>query len=332
MKTLHLVARTRGREPLLLDYEFAFRTWIGIQRAFPEAFLIMLMLDHVHLGTEDEDEDGARRRLARCLARAAHGLGDGVWDPVPPPELKDASNTKNFRRFVRYVALNPCRDDLCADPLDWPFSTYRDVHGVTARPGVDVDLLANRLRYERRTFRRQFHRYVSADHKVSPCGTPLLEPAPPRSEPEHSLRQIQFAAVTPLRCPPETIQYPGLARRIFVSLAWHQGWRDSAAIARICDMKPRGARQLTAQRDRVDVQPAALCLVDPRPTRWLTPDPAYAGPRPDPRAEFVPRYGTSGDIGRPTALVVPERGIQGALGRSAGVPSPRTGTGRRRRW
>jgi hypothetical protein len=314
MTILHLVASTRGRKPLLLDYEFAQRTWDGLRRAFPEAITAMVMPDHAHVGTPADDEDEARRRLARCLARVAHGKGRGIWDEIPPAEHADEGNTRNFRRFVRYIALNPCRDDLCADPLDWPFSTYRDAMGATVDPWIDARQLARWLRYDPGEFHQDFHRYVSSDHKVAFGGTPLPRPARPCHEPTRSLHEIQRAAAAAVRCPPGAIRTRSPARTLFVALARQQGWRDTNAIAAACGISPRAVRLQLVEHEALDTREAALCLGDARLTRWLTDDATYAGPRPDPTAGFLPRSGRSRGVGRPTTPELPDGGRNGLLG------------------
>src|SRR5687767_13208298 len=106
-------------------FEDARWAWERLRQLYPDALAATLMPDHLHLvipATENE------HRLGGFLGSVSRQLGvRNLWQrlaiPTPLP------NRKHLRRTVRYLALNPCRDQLCSDPLEWIWSTYRDVIG-----------------------------------------------------------------------------------------------------------------------------------------------------------------------------------------------------------
>lgn len=296
MPVYHLVAHPRGYRRLLLDDTFARRTWVGLRRAFPDAIAANLMPDHVHVGEETDDPDEARRRMSRALARAAHRRGRGTWDPVPEPELV---REPKLRRFVRYVALNPCRDGLASDPLAWTWSTYRDVMGASADPWGDGRRLARRLGYHPDDFRREFHRYCSSDATVSLTGTSLPLPAPPVENSERSIVEIHMAVAAALRCSPEDLAHRGKPRQLLLALARHQGWTDANLLAELCSITPRAVRKTPLAVSTQELDAALLCLGDDRLLR--APDSTFRplqtletnNPRSSSRGPSEPRWATN---------------------------------------
>ena len=295
MTISHLAACLARRAVDLRDPGLASRIWRGLRRGFPDALAAVLMLDHVHVLDEGMAPAAARRRLAQTLSRATYGLGRGVWDAVPLP---DGVHESKLARTIRYVALNPCRKGLVADPLEWVWSTHRDVMGAVADPWVPAERLAMRLGPFRWDSRGEWHRYVSSDFAVAFRGTPAPLSARGAAEatagsctrpplrlaadspcgPTHTLMEIAEAVATALRISPAAVRTRGPARNLFVHLARRQGWRDSSVIAAAGACTRRSVNRLTGiEPAREALAAAAICLGDARlragePSRVSRPD------------------------------------------------------------
>lgn len=291
MAAYHLVARIRGKFPLLDEFVFASRVWSGLRRAFPVALSATLMPEHAHVVADGDDPDWMRRRMARALASSARGRGRGVWDPVPEPDLV---REPKLARALRYVALNPCRRGLVGDPLVWFWSTFRDMYGATAEPWIDPGRLARRLGWKTDGFVRRFHDYVTADHTVAVDGTPFPRPAVGQLLPCQSLDALVLAVSASLRSHPRILWRRGPARRMFVALAGNQAWRDTKALAACCRITPRAIRYLHEGGNDTPIASALVCLGDGRFTEALTSFPSLLPRSNDtllssPRKIVVPR-------------------------------------------
>ena len=211
----HLVAHARRGHLLWFRESEGAALFEQLLRAFPEAVALCVMPNHLHLVLPHPDPG---RRLGAALSgytrwrNAYRGRRvANLWEPSPPAELlPDASHV---RRTVRYVHLNPCRAKLVADPLAWPFSTYRDLVGF-ARPGP--------VRVESDPAR--FHRYVSGDPSVNPLGTPL----PTLIYGDPAWGSVEDAVAGVCRVAAEGLS-TGLPRRLLVRTAWMFGLREDLA-------------------------------------------------------------------------------------------------------
>lgn len=124
------------------------------------------MPNHPHVLTPG-DADDARCRLASVLGglRRSHNPGARIeWQPVSVVGYFD--DPVKVARQSRYLHLNPSRAGLVKDPLEWEWSTHRDVLGATTDPWIDAPGLASALERPRDGFERWFHRYVSGDPSV----------------------------------------------------------------------------------------------------------------------------------------------------------------------
>ena len=280
MAIWHLVARVARTDVDLTDWGLAARVWRSLRRAFPEALAVGLMPDHLHVIDESLAADEARRAMGRALSRATYGMGKGVWQAVPKP---DRVRESKLERAMRYVALNPCRAELAPDPLAWLWSTHRDVMGAVADPWIDGGRIATRLGPRRWHSKEAWHRYVSSDFAVSAGGTPPPEGMRAADEPTHTLGDIAAAVATALRVAPGAVKRKGPARRLFLALAYRQGWRDTALLARVLDISKRSVRRLLRPcSGDADLEAAALCLGDlrlcpRRPSRLQRPDSGHWG-------------------------------------------------------
>lgn len=180
VELLHLVARAAdGARPLHTRVSCA-DLWSRLGTRF-DVVACTLMPDHVHLLARAEAE-GALRVFAQILAsfraRVARARGDTVfdWEPLPrPAEVR--RDPRHVARTIRYIHLNPCRDALCDDPLEWEWSTHRDWTGAVVRKCVNVGRWGRMFGQSPATVGRWMHEYVCSDASV-PRTRPLADPRP----------------------------------------------------------------------------------------------------------------------------------------------------------
>ena len=226
------------------------------------------MPNHLHLILPDGPEAKTYRQIHGILGSIAKSFKEPrLWQAVPPP--RQIPDRHHLRRQVRYVALNPCRSKLCADPLDWHWSTYRDVIGAVASPWVGVSRLAHAFGESEREFKVRFHAYVSGDPSVAVGGTPFPRPAKPKSFPEQSIIEILDASAATLRLPLSQVRKRRGLRRVFVHLAGHQGWTQTQVLSQICGITPRAIQYILEQDPPESLSAAALCLGDVRLRRLM---------------------------------------------------------------
>ena len=246
MPTVQLTARSSAYP--LVHADVRQRTWAALRRRYPAVLAACFMGNHLHLLVEDTDPDQEIAFLGPCL-RALR-----AWRDLEI-EASVASTRTKVRRDLRYIALNPCRARLAADPLEWLWSTHRELVGAVPDPWVDhaaVRRLCGPL--------AEVHRYVSSDPSVQVSGTPLPRPAEPRCAAIHPLASIRRAAR--VACRGGSILRRGSARVLFLHLAHHQGWRARSQLAEVCGMSPQAVGR--CWRRDVDLLPARLCLGDRR--------------------------------------------------------------------
>lgn len=271
---VHLVARAAHWRPFS-EWKFAARAWAALRVVFPLALAVVLMPNHAHVIAEVLDEKRARVSLAHALAALTRSSGrdkDGPsvprWEPVPRPVI--ISDPKHLSRQVRYVALNPCRSRLVGDPLEWEWSTHRDVVGAIASPWVAPAALAAAIkarRVEPAKFIPAWHAYVSGDPTCDVSGTPPPRPAPPADVATEPLGRIAAAALAATRAPAAALRHRSAARRLFINLAWRQGWRQRDLLARACGVTPHAVGRLVAEGAGSHLEAGALCLGDDRLVR-----------------------------------------------------------------
>ncbi len=243
---IHVVASTRPPHRPFLEHEAAEWMWTNLRRIFPRVAAAVLMPDHIHVLAVDVRPEVAKHRVTRLLAgRARVGAlraGTYSWTEVPEPRV--IPNSKHLARQVRYVALNPCRDRLADDPLEWLWSTYRDVHGATVDPWITGAQLARLLwRPWGKSWAGKHHRYVSSDPDVRVEGTPLPQPASSASATAHSLDDIAEASLAATRSRPGALRLRSPARKLFLHLARELGGTDAGALARRCGVTPDAVRR-----------------------------------------------------------------------------------------
>ncbi|MBI5479651.1 MAG: hypothetical protein HY906_12380 [Deltaproteobacteria bacterium] len=270
----HLTARVGG--VVLTQVGIAAVVWGSFRRAFPEALAVVLMPNHPHLIVSARDGATARHRLSAALSgitrycRRRPDLGDPHWAVAP---IKDPiPDRRHLAREIRYVLLNPCRAGLVADPLEWLWTTHRDVVGAVLDPWVTAPHLAAALGRPRAKFVQEHHAYVSGDPSVCVAGTPLPRRAVATAPTSVGLSQVLAAALAAPRASAEDLQRRSLTRRLFVQLAAEHGWNRPVMLARMCRVARQSVhRLLGVPLDRAVLDPATLCLGDERLMRPYLP-------------------------------------------------------------
>lgn len=223
------------------SFENAQWIWRALQGLFPDALGAMLMPNHVHLILPSHLEIQKIHGLLGVISKRLKT--SELWQPIR--ELDPIPDRSHLRRTVRYVALNPCRAKLCSDPLDWIWSTYRDVMGASVNPWVTDVRLSRELQERTQGFRVRFHAYTSGDPSVSIHGTPAPQPASPQYFTHEGILEILLACAAALRVHPDEIRVKNSdLRRLFVQLAYRQGWRYPKVLAHHCGVTPAGIRQI----------------------------------------------------------------------------------------
>lgn len=265
---VQLTARALHGAPLA-DWAVAARLWRSLRRAFPDALSAMLMPNHPHLVLDSPDPDRSRVTLAGVLGaleRRAPARGRTRaaprWDHVPPAQ--PIADRQHLRRLIRYVALNPCRAGLVRDPLEWEWSTHRDVLGGVVDPWITAGRLAAVLGTSARGFAAAWHAYVSGDPTCDVAGTPVPTPACPTEAPIWSLGRIVAAAAAATRALTGAVRARGPTRRLFIQLAWTHGWCHRATLARACGITPQAVCQLRSGTEPQAITAGDLCLGDDR--------------------------------------------------------------------
>ncbi|MFZ5481373.1 MAG: transposase [Myxococcota bacterium] len=228
----HLVARAPKGRLLFRTWEEARTLWQLVTVAFPEAWAVCVMPNHLHVVLPHADPSDKLRRVmagfARWRNRVRRETG-AVWDPHPAPE--EIESETHARRMVRYTHLNPCRARLVGDPLAWPFSTHRDAVGFARAPAIATEGDAER-----------FHRYVSADDTVRPEGTSL-----PRVRfGDVAWPDVEAAVASVCRVFPHELHARGPARALVLRTASAHGVPPALAVDPATVWRhrapPRGAR------------------------------------------------------------------------------------------
>ncbi|CAK9251966.1 unnamed protein product [Sphagnum jensenii] len=237
---------------------------------FPEMISAILMPNHLHLILPQERD--AVKILAGLLGAMTlrSDLRKPLWQPMPSPTI--IPDTSHLRRQIRYLALNPCRKRLCRDPLEWYWSSYREVIGAAINSIQSEKKWAEILNEDHKNFGVRFHHYVSADPSVCITGTPFPKPARPQLYPERSICEILAAAAGALRMRPAEVRQIGQLRNLFIHLAYRHGWRRPIFLAEICSITPNAVHYILRKNSPEGIQSADLCLGDLRLRHQCTMD------------------------------------------------------------
>ena len=265
---VHLTAKMRPPHALFWAFDHASWFWERVREGYPGVLGLCLMPNHPHLLAEVDDPELARAGFARTCGHLQRRVGvRDLWEPVPRAEV--IVGRQKLLRSIRYVALNPPRAQLCGGPLEWLWSTHRDVVGAVARPMVRPAVIARITGVRRARSAEWLHAYCSSDPTVRVEGTPFPTPAAAAARPESSLGQILRAAAVACRADAECVRSRGMLRRTFIDLARHQGWNDARRVAEVCGVRPGAVRKQWESLPGPELEAAALCLGDPRLLRRL---------------------------------------------------------------
>mgnify|MGYP001593621228 FL=1 len=236
-----------------------------MRRRFPNVVASVLMHNHLHLLLPEEADLNIAHRTLKSLTRSS-ALD---WEPIPNPEkIRDP---KHGRRQIRYINLNPCRNSLCKDPLEWPWSTYRGYFGAIARPWVPAHALARAFGWKSvQNFLPWFHEYVSSDSTVCTSGTPVLKTntlSGNQSFYHHPhLERIREAVLAASESTNEDIlRDRSKIRKVVVHLASETGWTQTGLLSRQLKCTPRFIQYCRKESpDPSLLQAARVCLGDRR--------------------------------------------------------------------
>jgi hypothetical protein len=224
------------------------------------------MPTHLHLIDPSISGEEGIALLAKVLAGFTRRFfpGQRVWFVSRKKEpIQDALHLK---RQIRYVLLNPCRDGLVSDPLNWEWSTHRDVMGAAYPPWVNAERLEPYFRCTKTQFKATFHAYVSGDPSVAVRGTP--SPTPRRFL-IASLPQIRDAVLIATR-ESEVKQRKGKrnVRRLIVHLAFRRGHPSQRELADLLQVQIRAIRWMRenglTKEEEATILAAELVLSDQR--------------------------------------------------------------------
>jgi hypothetical protein len=166
------------------------------------------------------------------------------------------------------------RKRLAVCPLEWPWTTRRDVLGGSIDPWVTAPRLAAVLGEPAIGFAARHHAYVSGDPHAHVSGTPLPVPASPAAMTSIGLLAFTEAVAAAVRMPVSQVRRRGPPRALLVALAFDQGWGNPELLAELCGCKARAIRELARTVDPAALAVARLCLGDARLRRLPPPAPA----------------------------------------------------------
>lgn len=261
----HWTVRSNTPHQPFQSFQNACWIWPTLKDLFPDALGAVLMPNHMHLilpsHIEVQQIHGILGVMSKKLRIPA------LWQPIK--EVETIPDRLHLRRIVRYIALNPCRGKLCSDPLEWIWSTYRDVMGASVNPWVDDLRLSKALGETARGFRVRFHAYVSGDPSVSINGTQFPHAALPKKMAEEGIREILLSCAAALRVSPEEVKIKNSElRKYFIHLAYRQGWKHPKYLSQICHISPQAIhfhlKKKAWKEISTGISAAALCLGDRR--------------------------------------------------------------------
>lgn len=239
-----------------------------MEELFPEMVSAVLMPNHLHIILPKTSE--GRKKLGILLASISRRKKRSfLWQPVPQPH--EIPDLHHLRRQVRYVALNPCRKKLCHDPLEWCWSTYRDVMGASVEKLDRAERMARTLKETNSEFRVRFHAYVSSDPSVSVTGTTAPLHYELSAIVEKSVGEILRASAASLRVLPSDVERRGSAcRTLFIKMAYRHGWGKPQLLATLCKIEKSAVhRCLNRSITLKNLEAADLCLVDARLRKFI---------------------------------------------------------------
>lgn len=164
----HWVIQTKYGAKPFIHRDACVELWAILKKHFPISYAAVIMPDHAHwiCATPIQNLYPLHRSLIPIQRKWAF-----KFESIQNPEA--VRNHKHLLRQIRYVHLNPCRDGLCKDPLEWEWSTHWDILGLIKDPWVPSKTLFKTLKVKEDAV--WFHQYVSSDPSVRIDGSPPLE-------------------------------------------------------------------------------------------------------------------------------------------------------------
>ena len=261
MPVVHLTARMRRPHALFWEHDHASWFWERVREAYPGVLGLCLMPNHPHLLADVVDPGAARDGFARTCGHLQRRVGlHDLWESVPGAEV--IAGRQKLMRSLRYLALNPPRARLCDCPLEWLWSTHRDLVGAAAQPLVRPEVVARLTGIRRARSAEWLHAYCSSDPAVRVEGTGFPTAALRQALPSFALEAVAAAAAVASRSGRADIARRGLPRTLFVQLSRHQGWTDAALVGRACGVAPNGIRKAWRQPPHPGLPAATKCLAD----------------------------------------------------------------------
>ncbi len=137
----HVTARGNARQTIFHDgYDYA-AFLRELSKVVPRFGWLChgycLMPNHYHLLVETPDPNLGRGmlRVNGSYARKHNHRHARVGHVFQGPyDAKLVETDEHLLELCRYVALNPVRAGLCADPADWPWSSFRALVGLECAP------------------------------------------------------------------------------------------------------------------------------------------------------------------------------------------------------
>ncbi|MHB8060599.1 MAG: REP-associated tyrosine transposase [Gaiellaceae bacterium] len=163
----HVASRGSDRRPLFLfDFDreaFLDRLGRSVERHEIRCLAYCLMGNHYHLIVQTPDSrlslalrelnGGYSRRFNRVHGHTAHLFQNRFLAQLVDDETY-------LLTVCRYVAYNPVRAGLCAEPSEWPWSSYRASAGIDPAPRFLNETVLSDSVGGGREWRRRYRDYV----------------------------------------------------------------------------------------------------------------------------------------------------------------------------
>lgn len=174
----HFVGRARPLLTPLADRNACVDLWRRLRLVFPNTAACILMPNHFHVLSFSQKPEPTYWQLGVQLRAWTQRFypNSPIWMPIP--KATPIPNSHHLKRQIRYVHLNPCRAGLAKDPLQWEWSTHRDICGCTCEIWPNIPKLLQVFAIpttQRHKLGEVIHRYISSDPSVSVSGTPTAQ-------------------------------------------------------------------------------------------------------------------------------------------------------------
>jgi hypothetical protein len=262
----HFTGRALWSHSPFSDREVCEDAWRRLRERFDRCAASVLMPTHFHLVAETRNLVQARGALSSWIGAITKVWfpRKRIWEPLPPPNrIPDAHH---LMRQIRYVHLNPCRDGLVPDPMQWEWSTHREALGAVAPVWMDMARIAAAWKKPLSRFPVELHRYVSGDPSVHPAGSPPPRPISSIVAPYSAIAQAAIMATR--SSSGDHLRHGTLARRLAVHLARRIGAHKMEELAGFLGITPRAVFQIAAcaltPAEEAALQAALRVLCEPR--------------------------------------------------------------------